>query len=530
MNSKRKAAAALATAALTAVALTACTSSQSSDSSGEYVSGGTFVTAMSGDPGSLVPMTGISLEAREIISFHYESLVYVNADGELLPWLAESWEEDASSTSITYTLKDGITCADGTPFTAETAAANITYNADPANATFYYGAQVSERMTATADGNQLTVTSSTPDPFILANTGTVEMVCQAGLDDPGSLVETMNGTGLFTLDKATPGSSYTFTKRDDYTWGPEDVTSDTKGLPDTFEVRVVTDPGTAANLLLSGDVNAASIGGADQDRVEAAGLGSEGVRNPIGEMLFNERPERPTSDPLVREALVTAIDREQVGEVVTDGTAEESKSLVVKSPYLCVADGPQWTLPETDVEKSGELLDEAGWKLGSDGKRSKDGEPLTIKFIYDAATPSHAAAAELVQQTWDELGVTTELSGNDANAWSEQLFSTFDWDTGFVQIAPGGPVIVNTFFGGETPDKGGNNFMFVDNPEYDALAEQAKTASPEETCDLWQQAEAKLIERTDVFPIADAQDFMYLNGAEVERPNFIRPTSIRMVG
>lgn len=159
-----------------------------------------------------------------------------------------------------------------------------------------------------------------------------------------------------------------------------------------------------------------------------------------------------------------------------------------------------------------------------------DGKPLSVKFIYDAATATHAPAAELVQQTWDKLGVTTVLSVNDANAWSEQLFQTFDWDTGFIQIAPGSPVVASQFFAGATPDAGGNNFMFVDNPEYKALATQAGTATPDQACDLWQRAEAELIARTDVFPLADNKLLTYLAGAELELSTYVVPTTIRMLG
>ncbi|GAA5064958.1 peptide/nickel transport system substrate-binding protein [Thermocatellispora tengchongensis] len=525
-----RASAAATVAVLAAAGLTACgSSSQTSSGQAEQpVSGGAFVKAISADPGHLVPMTGVSLAAREMVGYAYEALVYATPDGRFVPWLATKWEQ--SGKKITYTLHDGITCSDGKPFTAETAANNINYHADPKKATFYHGPQVNEGVTAEAEGNTLTITSETDDPFLLANTGTIEMVCQAGLDDPDSLKNATNGTGLYALSGSTPGSTYTYTKRSGYKWGPNGVTSETKGLPDSLEIRVITDETTAANLLLSGEINAAVVTGADRQRLDAAGLKTVGVRNPVGEMLFNERAERPTSDPLVRQALVTALDRKAIGDVVSDGSAMDSKSLVVKNPLLCVAGGPKWTLPATDPAKAASLLDEAGWKLGEGGKRYKDGEPLTIKFIYDAATATHAPAAELVQQTWNKLGVTTELSANDANAWSEQLFQTFDWDTGFVQIAPGGPVTVSTFFAGATPDKGGNNFMFVDNPEYEALVKQASTASPETTCDLWQQAEAKLIERTDVFPLADNELRTYLSGVRLEQPNFVMPTTIRMLG
>ena len=529
MNRKNIATSVTAVAVLAALTLSGCTAaSNDASTDGEFVSGGTFTKALSSDPGSLIPMTAVSLAAREVVSYAYESLAYVTSDGELLPWLAESWEE--TGTEIVYTLKEGITCSDGSPFDAATAAANINYHADPANATFYYGAQVSEAVSATGEGNTLTITSTVNDPFIVANTGLIEMVCQAGLDDPDSLADATDGTGLFALTESVPATSYTLTKRDDYTWGPEDVTSETVGLPDTIAIEIITDESTAANLLLSGEVNAAQITGPDKARLDGANLGTVGILNPAGEMLFNEKSDRPTADPLVREALILGIDRDEVGTVVSDGAPLASKSLVNKTPLLCVPVDGEIALPDMDLDRAGELLDEAGWVEGSDGLREKDGEPLTIKFIYDAATATHAAAAELVQQNWNELGITTELTGNDAAAWSEQLFQTFDWDTGFVQIAPGSPVVLNNFFGGASPDNGGNNFMFVDNADYNALAEEAKVASPEETCGLWQDAEAALLDRFDVFPMAENIVPTYVSGAEIERTDVILPTAIRMVG
>lgn len=518
-----------ATAGLSAVALTlsACTSGEPDTGDPTFVSGGTFVKAIGADPGNLNPFKVVDLNAWEVITYAYESLVYVTPDGDFVPWLAESWEE--TGTEVVYTLKDGITCNDGSEFTAETAANNINYNTQAANATFYYGSQVTEAVKATADGNTLTVTSDVNDPFLMANTGTIYMTCQPGLDDPESLADATNGTGLYFLSDVKTGDTYTFDKRDDYTWGPDDVTSETVGLPDALEIRVIGDESTTANLLLSGEINAATVLGPDRARLDAAGLEYVGVRNSVGEMLFNEREGRVLADERVREALTLALNQEEVADVVSDGAGLEAISLVTKSPFLCVADDPAWELPAQDLDQAAELLDEAGWTLGDDGKRSKDGAPLTIKFIYDAATPTHGPAAELVKQNWDELGVTTELHANDGADWSEQLFTTFDWDTGFIQLAPGAPTVLSTFFGA-TPEEGGLNFMFVHNPEYDALAEQAKQASPEETCALWQQAEQELIERVDVYPLIDNIVPSYQSGAIFDRPNYIPPTSIRMLG
>lgn len=521
---------AAAGAALLALTLASCAapSDTGGGDSGNYVSGGTFVKAISDDPGDLDPMKAVSPDTFDVVTIAYESLIYVTPDGGYEPWLAASWTDEG--TSATFTLKDGITCADGSPFTGQTVADNINYNADPANATFSYGTVITEAVSATAEGNVVTVTSTVNDPFLSVNIGTIMMVCDTGLADIASLSDTTDGTGLFQLSEARPGDAYVFTKRDDYTWGPYDVTGDTEGLPDTIEARIISDQSTVTNLLLSGELNSGVVTGPDQDRLQGAGLEYAGVRNPVGQILFNELEGRPFSDPLVREALSIAINRDEVGPVIAGATGLPSTGLVMKTPLLCVQDPPSWSLPATDLGRAAELLDEAGWTLGSDGIRQKDGQPLDVKFIYDAPTASHAPAAELVKETWDKLGVVTELSANDAAAWSDQLYTSFDWDTGWVQIGPGSPVVLDLFFGGATPDQGGLNFMFVDNPEYNALAAQAKTATPDAACGLWQQAEKELIDRFDTFPVIDNILPNYMSGATFEQPNFLNPTSIRMQG
>jgi peptide/nickel transport system substrate-binding protein len=527
----------VAVGAVLVTTLAACSSSSSpatTTGDSKFVSGGTFRKAIGADPKNLNPFKMVDLDGWEMITYAYESLVYVTPDGDFVPWLADSWTE--SGTKVTYKIRDGITCSDGTPFTAETAANNINYNTDPANATFYYGSQVTEAVSARADGDTLTVVSTVNDPFLMANTGTILMVCQAGVDDPEGLAEKTDGTGLFVLTDVKAGDTYSFTKRDDYDWGPPDgdggerVTSDTVGLPDALEIRVIADESTTTNLMLSGDLNAAVVLGPDRARLDAAGLKYAGVRNSVGEMLFNERSDRVFADERVREALTLALNRDEIGDVVANGVGVPAVSLVTKSPLLCVQDPPSWTLPDTDLERAAELLDAAGWTLGSDGKRSKDGKPLEVKFIYDAATSTHAPAAELIKQTWDALGVTTDLHANDAADWSEKLFQSFDWDTGFAQIAPGSPMVLSTFFAGADPEDDGLNFMFVDNPEYNELVEQAKRSSPQEACGLWQQAESALIDRVDVFPLIDNILPTYQSGAVFDRPNYLPPTSIRMLG
>ena len=205
---------ATAVAATAALALSAC---GTPDAGGDFVSGGTFVKALTGDPGNLNPFNAISFDTIELMTAGYEALVYVDATGEQFPWLAESWE--VTGTEVAFTLKDGITCHDGTEFTAETAANNINYNADPENATLIHGTQITADMSASADGNVMTVESAVNDPFLLTNIGTVLQVCQAVLDDVTTVDDTVNGTGLFAPDVFEAGGIQSRRVRADHAGG-----------------------------------------------------------------------------------------------------------------------------------------------------------------------------------------------------------------------------------------------------------------------------------------------------------------------
>ncbi|MFP5376373.1 MAG: ABC transporter substrate-binding protein, partial [Acidimicrobiia bacterium] len=84
----------------------------------EPVRGGTLVAALSADPGHLNPAittSGTTHPASEIL---YNGLVGVDNDLEIQPELAESWEITEDGAVYTFTLRDGVTWHDGTPFTS----------------------------------------------------------------------------------------------------------------------------------------------------------------------------------------------------------------------------------------------------------------------------------------------------------------------------------------------------------------------------------------------------------------------------
>ena len=90
-------------------------------------------------------------------------------------------------------------------------------------------------------------------------------------------------------------------------------------MPDTVVVRIVENPSTAANLLLTGDVNAAAVTGPDAQRLEQEDLFDVDTAVLLGEMWFNHAEARPAADPAVRTALAQAVDLAQLQQVLTAG-------------------------------------------------------------------------------------------------------------------------------------------------------------------------------------------------------------------
>ena len=140
-----------------------------------------------------------------------------------------------------------------------------------------------------------------------------------GLADRSILAAGTDGTGPFVLEEAVANDHYTFSAREDYTWGPDGATSELPGFPSEVVVRIIANESTAANLLLSGEVDVATIAGADRQRVENEGYFVTEKQAIVGEFFFNQMEGLPTADVAVRQALMGAVDLQELMSVQTSG-------------------------------------------------------------------------------------------------------------------------------------------------------------------------------------------------------------------
>jgi len=117
------------------------------------------------------------------------------------------------------------------------------------------------------------------------------------------------------------------------------------------------------------------------------------------------------ADKRVREAMSIAINRADIAKAMLQGNADPAYTFVDPDALDFSADTRKFI--KEDVERARKLLDEAGWKVGADGIREKDGVKLAPK-VYYTANANSARVAEAIQGYLRKIGVDWKLNPWDS--------------------------------------------------------------------------------------------------------------------
>ncbi len=519
----------VSTMAIAAAVLVAGCGSSGSDS-GTPIEDGTFNYGINYDPGAdFNPYT--NLKTLAIASLAYDSLLHTSPDGKVVAGLAEDWSSTADS--ATYTIREGVTCADGTPLDAANVAKAINFVADPGNGVAIVGLTLPlTTFHATADEAKRSVTVKLAEPFsfTVEAFGRMSIVCPKGLEDPARLTEESVGSGPYVLTGITPGDQLTFERREGYAWGPRGTKS-SKEMPKRINVKIGANDTTAANLLQSGDLNAASVAGADAQRLQAQDFFEQPVREQYGMLAFNQREGRVLRDEALRAALVTGVDLDQLERVATGGIGSRATSFMPAEPNVCNDESIPGNLPEFDPAAAKKMLAEAGWVPGPNGILERDGEELNLAIHYESygsLGTTVTSVMELLQQQLRDLGIASTLTGDDLNSSLNVLFTTGNWDLYWGQQQFQYPSDLLLSYSGNPPPTG-LNFTGVDNPEVEELAPQALAKPAEQSCPVWLEIEESMLRHLNLVPVAIAVVPVFGQDATFDVVGgILEPTTIRM--
>ncbi len=188
----------------------------------------------------------------------------------------------------------------------------------------------------------------------------------------------MVGSGPFIYESQIPDQEVVLKKRPDYAWPPTTSPNQGAAYLDKLVVRVIGEPGLRAGAVQSKQVDLArGIQPTDEPALNQGGFQVIPVAAPVltanivGFRINNDL----VSDQRVRRALQLGIDRQAVVDTVLSPSYQAADSVLGH-------DDPLFSNESADLGydpvKAESLLDEAGWKVGNDGIREKDGKKLNL--------------------------------------------------------------------------------------------------------------------------------------------------------
>jgi peptide/nickel transport system substrate-binding protein len=346
-----------------------------------------------------------------------DKLVYVSNTGQVSPWIATSWQTEDNATKFILHLKSGVTFSDGEPLNAAAVVDNIDMWAkgDPSRGIAKVGLFPSLYFEKAVAVNNLTVEVDFSKPTL----GFIPTLGYHGciLLAPKTLALPVNqqanlynevGSGPFVVKSYQTGVSYTLVKRADYNWGPPALGHTGPAYLDSITYKVVADESTREQAVVGGDAQVDfNVTPSDIPSLEAEGF-TVGTPRYLGfvDGFEVDGGAGPTSSLQVRQALQHAINRTQILDTIYPKGWYAATSFIQGNVPGVQNDS---ALFNYDPSLSEKLLNEAGWVLGSDGYRHKDGQTLSFTLVPNPYVPSTQQEDELIAQQFQKIGIKAQL-------------------------------------------------------------------------------------------------------------------------
>ena len=330
----------------------------------------TLVVGLSADLTTFEPAAISSRDNANVARHIFGTLQSIGGDGSVQNDLAESMEVTDDGLGYIYTLREGLTCADGEALTAEDAAYSFNRAADPENAFTgntpgFVFSSIGFQSAEALDERRVQINIAAPNPIAFGLIAEVYIHCKDSYEAM-SLDEAASnpvGSGPYKLASWDRGSQVTLEKVD-----PEGP-----GFQ-TIVWRIIPEASTRSAELIAGNVDIITNVSPDQaDAINESGaaevIAIQGTRRMyLGFNLSEEMAAMPggdaIQDPAVRRALQYAVDVPAICSQLLNFECERATG-IVNPPNA----NQNLTPYPYDPEKAEQLLDEAGWERGEDGTR-----------------------------------------------------------------------------------------------------------------------------------------------------------------
>ena len=281
------------------------------------------------------------------------------------------------------------------------------------------------------------------------------------------------GSGPFLLKSRTAGSHMVYERNPGYHRGPAKVRQ--------FIHKFVPEQIVLFGQIKTGEVDFLGAQGVPNDRWKEARAIKDRIffpnPMPFVQFIYFNCGKPQFKDPKVRKALYIALEMNKSLQDVYNGTWERTLSYLHPSHW---AYSPNLKDETPNPELAAKMLDEAGWKVGADGVRAKDGVKMKFTCSTTAGNVARQNTQQLFQQNWKKIGVEMEIKNMPASVvWGEYTIKS-QYDTLLVAWEPTvgmDPDYTARCHSKFIPAKtgSGSNYVQYENPELDALLDLGVT-------------------------------------------------------
>ena len=363
---------------------------------------------LAADVPELRPWDLASRGAEHVAALMYNGLIQLDPQARPQPDLAEAWEVGPDGDVITFTLRDDVRWHDGEPFSADDVVwtLNILRTITPTTSLLYDLRTFVDQVEAEDDR---TVVLSLTEPYapLLAELA-VPILPRHRLQDrsPEAIAsynfwETPVGTGPFKYDRRVGDQAILVLRNEGYYGGEPYL--------ERVALLIAPDPAVAIEALIAEDLLLAEFDDPaqlDQATLPVTITTGAYIENGWYGVVFNTREGRIFSEQPVREALARAVD---VPALVRDVVGPGGAPIVTTILSNTWAYPANLTFAPPDLEAARQLLEEAGWTVGGDGIRQRDGQPLAAQLWVRGDDPRRVAAAERIAAAAREIGMALEV-------------------------------------------------------------------------------------------------------------------------
>jgi peptide/nickel transport system substrate-binding protein len=451
----------------------------------------TFVVGVTGDLNSANPLRQIDTTESFLSGLIYDGILRLGqADYATEPELVESWETSEDGLTWTFVLRDDITWSDGEPITAHDFKWTADFIMENDISSWSDGYRFTESIEAADDR---TIVWKTTRPTLVPGLPGYSLILPEhvwGEMTPKEIKEFRNfpdtvGSGPFKLVEWEPGEFWRVEARDDYYRGAPNI--------DEIVFRVYNSSESVVQALIKGDIDHTLVPTAglferlkreDPSKIGTAVTSAEAFH----QMSFNVVDDPSSTahpavlDPVVREAVSWALDKQTMVERVVRGYAEPGTT-----PIVPLYDFWHWEPPADerigfDPETARQMLDDAGYvDTDGDGVREMPGggDPLEWRLYVATTDPDGINAAPFVQEYLRDIGIETSIRSMTDSKLYDQWYA-FDWDLIIYSwgVGPDPDFILSSFTSNQC---GYWSDTCYSNPEYDRLyKEQQTTLDPEQ--------------------------------------------------